>query len=119
MTKEYLLEEKRAKLLAESRMMPKHNLPPPIIEYVTQSELEERGLTLGDKLGGKYLKVIRASQLDKSTIIITDINDIIGKYAIAPDGWYWEEFSEKCYFTIEWYELRPIPTNNQYNKDKK
>ncbi len=31
------------------------------------------------------------------------------KWAIAPQGYYWQHFSQKCYYSFDWYELRPIP----------
>ena len=31
------------------------------------------------------------------------------EWALAPDGWAWKYFSERNYFSYDWYELVPLP----------
>jgi hypothetical protein len=76
----------------------------PIAEILTEAELKERGLNPDENI--RWRKVIPASELD---ILVTAGNDVRGKWAVAPEGWYWKEFSKKCYYWFDWYELRKIP----------
>lgn len=78
----------------------------PLADILTSDELEARGLKPDTKLNGKWKKVIKASELD---ILVTASKDVRDKWAVAPDGWYWKAYSEKCYFWFDWYELEPIP----------
>jgi hypothetical protein len=83
-------------------------------EIVTLEELTNRGLTPNSKI--KYRKiVVNALELD---FLITAINydKLKNKYALAPDGYYWKEFSEKNYYHFDWYELKPIPYKRKTKK---
>lgn len=77
----------------------------PLAEILTSDELEARGLNKTHSEGG-WRKVIKASELD---ILVTASKDVRDKWAVAPDGWYWKAYSEKCYFWFDWFELEPIP----------
>lgn len=78
----------------------------PLAEILTTKELEERGLKPDEKIG-TWRKVAKLSELD--VLVIAGDQSVRDKWAIAPDGYYWKEFSEKCYFWFEWVELSPIP----------
>jgi len=77
--------------------------PPPVI-VVTHEELIDRGYVPYQSDNG-YRKVIHGLELD----ILLASNDVKNKWIIAPDGWYWKEYREKCYFNFEWFELEEIP----------
>ena len=77
----------------------------PLVNILTTEELEARGLTKNHS-EGKWKKVIKASELD---MLVTTTEDVREKWAVAPDGWYWKEFSQKCYYWLEWFELERIP----------
>ena len=79
------------------------------VEILTTEELEARGLKCPDdnnKSKGKWIKVVKASKLDIMVTINVDTTD---KWAVAPDGFYWEYCSVKCYYWFDWYKLRKIP----------
>lgn len=85
-------------------------------EIITETELIARGLT-PYYCEGKRLKVIRALDLDM-LVVGFHVDYFRGKYAVAPKGWYWKEYSEKCYFTFDWYELARIPKKRKNTKYK-
>ena len=79
------------------------------VEILTTEELKARGLKCPDdnnKSKGTWIKVVKASELD---IMITINVDTTDKWAVAPDGFYWEYCSVKCYYWFDWYKLRKIP----------
>jgi hypothetical protein len=76
----------------------------PKADILTKSELKARGLT-PNSLQGKKRKVIPANELE--WLVKININ-VKGKWAVAPDGWYWHECSEKRYFWFDWFELRKM-----------
>jgi hypothetical protein len=105
------LEQETTEKLAKSKI-PKKDLTDKVrdedkYEILTESELLARGLT-PNYCEGKRLKVIRALDLDM--LVVGFHRDYFrDKYAVAPKGWYWKEYSEKCYFNFDWYELERIP----------
>jgi len=69
-------------------------------------EIDKEYINIYDKNG--YLRIVRVDELD---ILITanlskDDND---SWALAPPGYYWKYYSEKCYYSFDWFELEPIP----------
>ena len=76
----------------------------PLAEVLTEAELTKRGLSPDGEVDG-WRKVIPAPELDLLC------KDLRGKWAVAPEGWYWKAFSEKSYFWFDWFELRKIPEN--------
>lgn len=83
--------------------------PKPEATIVTLEELQALGLNPWSFVKQKYRIVIHATHLDS---VITNRDELKGKYAIAPEGYYWKEFSEKNYYWFDWYELRVIPKVN-------
>ncbi len=79
-------------------------LTKPLADLVTYEELIDRGL-LPDQIENGYRKVINGLDLD---ILITSNKDIKDKWVIAPEGWHWKEYKEKCYFNFVWFELEKI-----------
>ena len=77
----------------------------PLADILSESELNAAGLTTNQSING-WRKVIPAIELE--LLVIVD-KDIRGKWAVAPDGWYWKAYSEKCYYWFDWFELEPIP----------
>ena len=77
----------------------------PLADILTEAELASRGLSPDGEVDG-WRKVIPASELD---MLVIAGKDVRGKWAVAPDGWYWKAFSEKAYFWFDWFELREIP----------
>ena len=90
-------------IVSDPKNIPK--LSKPLAEIFTEAELKERGLSPDGEVDG-WRKVIPASELD---MLVIAGKDVRGKWAVAPDGWYWKEFSEKAYFWFDWFELREIP----------
>jgi len=90
-------------IVSDPKNIPK--LTKPLAEIFTEAELKERGLSPNASVDG-WRKVIPASELD---ILVTAGKDVRGKWAVAPEGWYWKAFSEKAYFWFDWFELREIP----------
>ena len=83
--------------------------PPPPATLATDSDLERLNLKPRARdPSGKYLIVVSATELEY--IFVCQMGQQIqGKWAIAPPGYYWIHLSEKCYYTFDWYELRRIP----------
>jgi hypothetical protein len=75
---------------------------------VTEIELEHLGLTRYSRNPSGLRIVVPATELEFITVS-TMGRELSGKFAVAPEGYYWKYFSEKCYYTFEWYELYPIP----------
>jgi hypothetical protein len=96
-------------IVSDPKNIPK--LSKPLAEIFTEAELKERGLSPNASVDG-WRKVIPASELD---ILVTAGKDVRGKWALAPEGWYWKAFSEKSYFWFDWFELREIPENKDIN----
>lgn len=81
----------------------------PTADVLTTEELTHRNLTPDSRdPSGKWRIVINATEVE-FLIAANNYNKLRGKWAVAPDGYYWQYFSEKCYFNFDWYELRPIP----------
>lgn len=77
----------------------------PLADILSESELNAVGLTTNQSING-WRKVIPASELE---FLIIANKDVRGKWAVAPEGWYWKAYSEKCYFWFDWFELERIP----------
>jgi len=84
------------------------NNPKPIVDVLSTKELEEKGLSPYCLVNG-FLKVVPFSELDILVTLDKDVND---KWVVAPEGWQWKKYSEKCYFWFDWYELEPIKKIN-------
>lgn len=76
--------------------------------FVTEIELEHLGLTRYSRNPSGLRIVVPVTELEYITVSRMG-KELIGKFAVAPEGYYWKHFSEKCYYTFEWYELYPIP----------
>lgn len=76
-----------------------------LADILTETQLNAVGLTTNQSING-LRKVIPASELE---FLIVANKDLRGKWAVAPDGWYWKAYSEKCYFWFDWFELERIP----------
>jgi hypothetical protein len=58
---------------------------------------------------GKIKIIAHSSELDIMTLCIKDYDkNIKDKFFMAPLGYYWKYFSERCYYSFEWYELAKI-----------
>lgn len=77
----------------------------PSVDIVTMEELIARGLTPDSETDGKWKKVIKTTDLD----VLLWREEYKNKWVVAPEGWYWKDYSKKCYFWFDWCELEPIP----------
>lgn len=77
----------------------------PQVDIVTLEELTALGLTPKSFTNGKWKKVISTSDLD----VLLWKDEHRGKFAVAPEGWYWKDYSVKNYYWFDWCELEPIP----------
>ena len=70
-------------------------------------KIDKEYINIHDKNG--YLRIVRVDELD---ILITHglSKDNKESWVLAPPGYYWKYFSEKCYYSFEWFELVPIPS---------
>jgi hypothetical protein len=83
-----------------------YNNPLPLFTY---QELLQKGLATDSKDStGKYLIVIKASKVE-NIIKYVLTNQLSHKFVLAPEGYYWKYFTERCYYRFEWYSLEPIP----------
>ena len=84
-----------------------------LVSLVTEAEFIELGRNKYSKdPSGKFPIVIKASEMEYSIVCrmnMTKETAIYGKWAVAPDGYYWKYFTQKCYYSFEWYDLCPIP----------
>ena len=79
------------------------------IKLLTEKELKKMGLhPFSGYKGTEYKIVVSARELD-NVICLANSELLYGYYALAPDGYYWKEFSKKCYYWFDWYELARIP----------
>ena len=80
----------------------------PVI-LVTDKNLLNMGLTTESKdPTGKYLIVVKASKVE-NIISYVLTQEVSHKFAIAPEGFYWKYYTERCYYRFKWYSLEPIP----------
>ena len=80
----------------------------PVI-LVTDKDLLNMGLTTESKdPTGKYLIVVKASKVE-NIISYVLTQEVSHKFAIAPEGFYWKYYTERCYYRFKWYSLEPIP----------
>jgi hypothetical protein len=81
----------------------------PEASLLTREELEQLNLSEDScDPSGKYKIVIRATELDFMYVALS-VDQLRGKFCLAPPDYYWKFFSEKCYYNFDWYELKPIP----------
>lgn len=76
---------------------------------LTNNDLTQMGLATDSRdPTGKYLIVIKASKVEN---IIKHVltNQLSHKFVLAPEGYYWKYYTERCYYRFEWYILEPIP----------
>jgi hypothetical protein len=86
----------------------KEYVPPPPATLATDSDLERLNLKPGSRDPSGYLIVVKATELEY--IFVCQMGQQIqGKWAIAPPGYYWIHLSQKCYYWFDWVELRRIP----------
>ena len=88
----------------------------PLATLVTEPELLALGLTSCSRdPTGKFRIVVKATDLEFIHVCEVTANygreELHQKWAIAPQGYYWQHFSQKCYYSFDWYELRPIPVS--------
>jgi hypothetical protein len=88
----------------------------PLATLVTEPELLALGLTSCSRdPTGKFRVVVKATDLEFIHVCEVTANygreELHQKWAIAPQGYYWQHFSQKCYYSFDWYELRPIPVS--------
>jgi len=86
----------------------------PLATLATEEELLALGLTgCSRDPTGKFRIVVKATDLEFIHVCEVTANyareELHRKWAIAPQGYYWQHFSQKCYYSFDWYELRPIP----------
>ena len=94
-------------LCSNQQVKVKVKKPKPEATIVTLEELQALGLNPWSFVKQKYRIVIHAMHLNN---YFSD--DLKGKYAIAPEGYYWNVFSEKNYYWFDWYKLSVIPKVN-------
>lgn len=88
----------------------------PLATLATEEELLALGLTgCSRDPTGKFRIVVKATDLEFIHVCEVTANyareELHRKWAIAPQGYYWQHFSQKCYYSFDWYELRPIPVS--------
>ena len=88
----------------------------PLATLATEPELLALGLTgCSRDPTGKFRIVVKATDLEFIHVCEVTANygreELHQKWAIAPQGYYWQHFSQKCYYSFDWYELRPIPVS--------
>lgn len=80
----------------------------PVI-LVTDKDLLNMSLSTDSKdPTGKYLIVVKASKVE-NIISYVLTQEVSHKFAIAPEGFYWKYYTERCYYRFKWYSLEPIP----------
>ena len=80
----------------------------PVI-LVTDKNLLNMGLTTDSKdPTGKYPIVVKASKVE-NIISYVLTQEVSHKFAVAPEGFYWKYYTERCYYRFKWYSLEPIP----------
>ena len=87
-----------------------NNMKPnnPVI-LLTDIELIKMGLSTETKdPTGKYKIVVKASKVE-NLIRHVLTNQVSHKFVLAPGGYYWKYYTERCYYKFEWYSLEPIP----------
>ena len=88
----------------------------PLATLATVPELLALGLTgCSRDPTGKFRIVVKATDLEFIHVCEVTANygreELHQKWAIAPKGYYWQYFSQKCYYSFDWYELRSIPVS--------
>ena len=80
----------------------------PVI-LVTDKDLLNMSLATDSKdPTGKYLIVVKASKVE-NIISYVLTQEVSHKFAVAPEGFYWKYYTERCYYRFKWYSLEPIP----------
>ena len=80
----------------------------PVI-LVTDKDLLNMSLSTDSKdPTGKYLIVVKASKVE-NIISYVLTQEVSHKFAIAPEGFYWKYYTERCYYRFKWYSLESIP----------
>jgi hypothetical protein len=93
---------------SKNELIPKKEEKPEA-SLLTLEELKQLNLSVNSlDPTGKYKIVIRATEIEFIHVAIYT-EQLRGKFLLAPPGYYWKFFSEKCYYTFDWYELEPIP----------
>ena len=76
---------------------------------VTDKDLLNMSLATDSKdPTGKYQIVVKSSKVE-NLIKHVLTQEASHKFAVAPEGFYWKYYTERCYYRFKWYSLEPIP----------
>ncbi len=110
---------KAAEKLAAEKLASKKNKDKRITAtLVTEKGLAALGLDTDSTDPSGYYDIVLAGPLVELKYLRTkNIHSLYGKWAIAPEGYYWASSSDKAYYNFDWYYLSEIPISSDEEEE--
>ena len=100
---------KEAEKLAAAEKLAKQKVKRVTATLVTDKKLAALGLNPHSKDSKGYRIVLAGPLVEFKYLRTKNEHALYGKWAVAPEGYYWKYYTERCYYRFEWYSLEPIP----------
>ena len=103
-------EKLAAEKLAAEKLTAKNKIKRITATLVTEKALEALGLDSQSRdPSGRYRIVLAGPLVEFKYLRTKNEHALYGKWAIAPEGYYWASTSDKAYYNFESYYLSEIP----------
>jgi len=79
---------------------------------VTEKKLAALGLNPHSKDPKGYRIVLAGPLVEFKYLRTKNEHALYGKWAVAPEGYYWASSSDKAYYNFDWYYLSEIPISS-------
>jgi hypothetical protein len=109
---------KAAEKLAAEKLSKKNKDKRITATLVTEKGLAALGLDTDSTDPSGYYDIVLAGPLVELKYLRTkNIHSLYGKWAIAPEGYYWASSSDKAYYNFDWYYLSEIPVSSDEEEE--
>ena len=100
---------KEAEKIAAAEKLAKQKVERVTATLVTDKKLAALGLNPHSKDSKGYRIVLAGPLVEFKYLRTKNEHALYGKWAIAPEGYYWASTSDKAYYNFESYYLSEIP----------
>jgi hypothetical protein len=105
---------KEAEKVAKENLSAKNKIKRITATLVTEKALEALGLDSQSKDPSGHYRIVLAGPLVEFKYLRTkNEHALYGKWAIAPEGYYWASSSDKAYYNFDSYCLTEIPIKKE------
>jgi hypothetical protein len=110
---------KAAEKLAAEKLSKKNKDKRITATLVTEKRLAALGLDSQSRDPSGYYRIVLPGPLVEFKYLRTkNEHALYGKWAIAPEGYYWASSSDKAYYNFDWYYLSEIPISSDEEEDE-